>query len=301
VAEYSYRYCEGSSSIIHCNSHQYEAAGTYNVQATITTVDDISYVGTVSEFSVYSSARVVPPDYLPGSLLGDENATYSLPADWSAVSQEYKTTDGTNLLFTDSNFPVLRTTQSVLSSLPSPVSFLISNIEGRVDIDYIEWVYGDGSTSVTSVFGSPVTEDLSKSVYYYRLLPSELSYSPSAVLYVRKGTTKYKLALQSPDIVFQDRVNINVSVPTLGVSKLKTYGFNLTPSTTDTFPIECRFTVPVTRELKYIFWNHDDGTYDVTPVVYDETTPFINQYITHKHTYTSHNVNPLLPGCVSCF
>lgn len=282
-------------------THQYEAAGTYNVQATLTTVDDISYVGTVSKFNVYTSARVVPPDYLPGSLIGDENATYSLPDDWSAVSQEYKTTDGTNLLFTDSNFPVLRTTQSVLSSLPSPVSFLISNIEGRVDIDYIEWVYGDGSTSVTSVFGSPVTEDLSKSVYYYRLLPSELSYSPSAVLYVRKGTTKYKLALQSPDIVFQDRVNINVSIPPLRETSLKTYGFNLTPSTTDTYPVECKFTVPVTRELKYIFWNHDDGTYDVTPVVYDETTPFINQYITHKHTYTSHNVNPLLPGCVLVF
>jgi hypothetical protein len=282
-------------------THQYENAGVYNVQATLTTVDDISYVGTQTAFNVYNSAKVVPPDYLPGSLIGNENATYSIPDGWSTISQEYTTTNGTNLLFTDNNLPVLRTTQSVLSSLPSPVEFLISNIAGRVDIDYIEWVYGDGSTSVTTVLGSPITEDLSKSVYYYRLLPSELSYSPNAALYVRKGTTKYKLALQSPDIVFQDRVNIIVSVPTISVSKLKTYGFNLTPSTTDTFPIECRFTVPVTRELKYIFWNHDDGTYDMTPVVYDETTPFINQYITHKHTYTSHNVNPFLPGCILVF
>lgn len=282
-------------------THQYENAGVYNVQATLTTVDDISYVGTQTAFNVYNSAKVVPPDYLPGSLIGNENATYSIPDGWNTISQEYTTTNGTNLLFNDNNLPVLRTTQSVLSSLPSPVEFLISNIAGRVDIDYIEWVYGDGSTSVTTVLGSPITEDLSKSVYYYRLLPSELSYSPNAALYVRKGTTKYKLALQSPDIVFQDRVNINVSVPTIGVSKLKTYGFNLTPSTTDTFPIECRFTVPVTRELKYIFWNHDDGTYDMTPVVYDETTPFINQYITHKHTYTSHNVNPFLPGCILVF
>lgn len=282
-------------------THQYEEAGVYNVQATLTTVDDISYVGAASELNVNSSARVVPPDYLPGSLIGDENATYSLPDNWSLISEEYKTTNGTNLLFTDNNLPVLRTTQLAISSLPSPVVFSIPNIIGRIDIDYIEWVYGDGSTSVTTVFGSPVTEDLSNSAYYYRLLPSELSYSPSAVLYMRKGATKYKLALQSPDIIFQDRFNINVSVPTLRISTLKTYGFNLTPSTTDTLPIDCQFTVPVTRELKYIFWNHDDGTYDVTPVVYDETTPFINQYVTHTHTYTSHNVNPFLPGCILVF
>lgn len=281
-------------------THEYANPGIYNVQATLTTVDGISYVGLQSELNVIPSARVTPQDYTPGDLIIDENAVHRMPATWSAISQGYKTTDGANLLFDDNKLPELRTTRSTVNSLPEPIVFFVTNIGGRVDIDYIEWIYGDGSTSVTTIFGSPVTENLSKSVYYYQLLPSELSYTPSAIIYMRKGDTKYKLPLQSPDIVFQDRVNINVSV-SLRETSLQTYAFNLTPNVTDTFPLECKFFAPITRELKYIFWNHDDGTYDVTPVRYDETATFLNQYVTHKHTYTSHNVNPFLPGCILIF
>ena len=263
-------------------SHTYDAPGTYNVNATITTLNNISYVGIDEPVNILESSQV-----------------YKMPSNWSNISKEYAPSDGTDLLFTN-GFPVVQTSTQSVSSLPQDVTFTISNIFGRTDVDYIEWVFGDGSTSVSTVLGSPVLQDLAQITYAYSLLPSELNYTASAVLYVRKGQTKYKVVVQSPDIVFQNRANINVSFAPNGTS-LKTYGFNVTPSFTDTLPVECKFIVPVTRELKYIFWNHDDGTYDVTPVQYDETRAYINQYVIHKHLYTSLNNNPLLPGCILVF
>lgn len=273
-------------------THTYPQPGMYNIQATLNTVDNISYVGTQSELSVVDSARASSLDRI--------SRVYSMPDDWNTISQSYIISDGAELIFTDNEFPTVGTDDSTITTLPQSVIFFINNIRGRIDVDYIEWVFGDGSSSVTTVLGSPVTSDMVRIEYRYSLLPFELSYSPSVTLYVRKGNTKYKVSIQSPDIVFQNRANINVSVAPNGTS-LTTYGFNLTPSETEELPQECKFIVPVTRELKYIFWNHDDGTYDVTPVKYDETVTFINQYVTHTHTYTSHNVNAMLPACILVF
>lgn len=273
-------------------THTYSQPGIYNVQSTLTTVDNISYTGTQSEINVVESARASTVDRI--------YREYSMPDNWSNISQSYVVSNGAELLFTDNEFPTVRTDDSTLTTLPQSVIFFITNILGRVDVDYIEWIFGDGSSSVTTVIGSPVTADMTRIEYRYSLLPFELSYNPSAILYVRKGAVKYKVTIQSPDIIFQNRSNINVSVAPNGTS-LTTYGFNLTPREADTLPRECTFIVPVTRELKYIFWNHDDGTYDVTPVRYDETKTFINQYVTHIHTYTSHNVNPMLPACILVF
>lgn len=273
-------------------THTYDQPGTYNVHATLTTTDDISYTGSPSTLNVVDSFR--------SSNVNGISQLYNLPDGWSEISDRYTVSDGASLLFNRGELPSVTTNNSNIKEIPQSVIFSILNIQGRIDIDYIEWIFGDGSTSVTGVYGTSVTPDLTNIEYQYSLLPFELSYKPSAVLYITKGGAKYKVIIPSPEIVFQDRSNINVSLPVFGTS-LKTYGFNLIPSETDTLPRECTFIAPVTRELKYIFWNHDDGTYDVTPVRYDETRTFLNQYITHKHTYTSHNINKMLPGCILVF
>ena len=272
--------------------HEYVVPGTYNVQVSLTTQNNIQYVGKPEAITIVSSDIADIP--------AAASDVYTMPDNWSSISQGYIPSDGTDLIYSGDAFPEVSTSVSSVSQLPAEVDFSISNIRGQVNIDYIEWVFGDGSTSVTSVRGAPITNNLSTIKYRYEILPNDLNYTPSVVLYLRKGVTKYRVPIQCRDIVFTDRTNIGVSHALYG-TRLTTYAFNIVPSNTDTLPVDATFVVPITRELKYIFWNHDDGTHDVTPVYYDENKPFINQYVKHKHTYTSVNVNKYLPGCILVF
>ena len=272
--------------------HQYTDPGTYEVQVSLTTRDNIQYVGKPSAITIASPNDAdIPPA---------ASSAYTMPFNWESISQTYIPSDGADLIFTGNKFPQVTTSSSSISRLPARVTFNISNIIGLVNIDYIEWVFGDGSSSVSTVRGAPVTYDLTTIEYSYQILPTDLNYTPSVILYVTKGASKYKVSIQSRDIVFTDRTNIGVSYAVNG-TKLTTYAFNIVPSNSDTLPVESTFIVPVTRELKYVFWNHDDGTYDVTPVYYDEEKVFVNQYVRHSHTYNSVNVNKYLPGCVLVF
>jgi len=265
--------------------HEYEQSGTYNVTVTLTTANNIQYVGNLETITVE---------------VNDAAPVYGMPTNWDSISRAYLPSDGTDLIYSGNAFPEVTTSSTSVSALPAKIQFNITGILGQTNIDYIEWVFGDGSTSVTTILGAPITPDLVSKEYSYEILPNELNYSPSAVLYLRKGNVKYQVAAKNRDIVFTDRTNIGVSYAPKG-TKLTTYGFNVTPSFADTLPVETTFTVPITRELKYVFWNHDDGTYDVTPVYYNEAQPYLNQYVKHKHTYTSINTNKYLPGCILVF
>ena len=272
--------------------HEYAEPGIYSVQVSLLTRDNIQYIGKPEAVTITSSSDVNNPPA--------ENSLYTMPINWENTSQNYTPSDGVDLVFSGNSFPQVTTSTASISSLPSKATFTISNIVGQVNIDYIEWIFGDGSSNVTTIQGAPVTPDLTTIEYSYQILPADLSYTPSVVLYVRKGLSKYKISLQSRDIVFRDRTDIGISYPVYG-TKLKNCAFNITPVISDTLPVESTFIVPITRELKYIFWNHDDGTYDVTPVYYNEDRVFINQYIRHSHTYNSVNVNKYLPGCILVF
>lgn len=278
-------------------SHTYSEPGEYYVSATITSDEDIVYQG--------SSERIIIVNSSVFNTLNDTIKAYSLPENWLDISSQYIETDAVSVLFDKDGFPSVIVDKPNISVVPTPVTFSITNIIGRPDIDYIEWIFDDGSTSVTDTRGTVIIEDNTNIQYTYSLLPFSLSYKPTATLYMsiklsNNEVKKYKAVIPSRDIVFQDRANVNVSVTT-NETVLDTYAFNLLPNETDNLPVECTFISPIVRGLKYIFWNYDDGTYDMIPVRYDETRSFIRQYITHTHTYTSHNVNKMLPSCILYF
>lgn len=262
-------------------THTYSNAGNYSVNVKLVDSSGISYIGT--------PVNVTVPDTL---------VAYTLPNNWENISASYTTSNDINFLYND-GIPQVSTVVSSVSSLPITVDFTISNLVGRVDVDYIEWNFGDGTFTVTNVLNSPVIPSLAQVRYDYQLAPTNLVYEPTVTVYF-KNKTRYQFAV--PQIALIDLTNISVDTPTVGNSAIRPVNvFNITPKNSYTLPVTTKFIHKVLPNLKYIIWNYDDGVYDVTPVDYSVDYSFINQVKIIEHTYSSINYYKFLPKCLLVF
>lgn len=258
----------------------YNSPGTYEVNVKLIDKNGVSYTGRPITITIQ-----------------EEVPEYTVPLFWNEITQGYRPSEDVNLLAGESgNIPVVTTIFSTVSSLPIEVSFNISNLLGRVDIDFIEWSFGDSTVDVTSILGSPITSQLAVNRHSYKLMPDELVYEPSVVIYF---SNKFKIKLQVPQVPLIDVSNITdgVNGPSNDVYNLKT-PFNITPRNSNLLPVETEFIHVITPDLKYIIWNYVDGTYDVTPVAYTFSIPNILQTINIKHKYTSINYYTFIPKCL---
>lgn len=284
-------------------SHTYTNNGQYEVNLTV--VDS------------YGTGFVSKPSIIT---VNEQTLKYTVPVNWSNISEEYTLTEDASLLFssTNTNLPVpptqgvvnppevknetnyiqLSTFTDVISALPINARFSLLNSTGRIDIDYIEWNFGDGTVHVNPVLGSPVIDSFTNIDYSYPLISNSLSYSPYITLYMRKGTQKLKTIIPGRDIILQDRTNISVSDSLGEITSTDSYAFNIQPTITNIIPVETTFTAKIYPNLKYIFWDFNDGTFEVVPVSYVPGLSNINQTINVKHTYTSLNYSRYVPKCI---
>lgn len=285
-------------------SHTYAGNGDYEVNVTV--VDS------------YGTGFISQPKTIT---VNEQVQTYSVPNNWTNISNEYLLSEDASLLFSSgstalppapsqgvvtspstintSSYIQLSTYTDVISSLPIDAKFILFNSTGRVDIDYIEWNFGDGTVHVNPVLGAPVIDAYTVIDYSYPLISNGLSYSPYVMLYVRKGTQKLKIQIPGRDIILQDRSNLSVSTALTEIVTLTdSFAFNVQPTSTPQIPVEAKFTVKIPPKLRYVLWNFDDGTYDVTPVTYVPGLSNINQTISVNHTYTSVNYFRYIPKCI---
>jgi hypothetical protein len=258
-------------------SHTYAGAGSYNVNVTLIDSSGVSYTGETSLVNVVDNLKV-----------------YTVPEDWANISQTY--TAGTDINFLlATGTPSVQTNVSPVSSLPLTIDYEILNIQ-RIDIDYIEWSFGDGTVDVYQLFGSPVTTTVSRNTYTYRVMPSQLVYEPQVTLYF-KNKTKYKL--QVPTIPTIDTSNICFGIADSNTDEIvSTAPFNITPVLSYDLPVEVKFISIIDKNLKYILWNYNDGEYDVVPVTYSTSLSNVVQTQEVTHKYTSLNYYGFYPTCV---
>lgn len=253
----------------------YNTPGSYTVNVTLVSDDGNSYTG------------------LPITVnIPDVKNIYTIPTNWSNISQSYSYGSDLNFLL-QSGTPQVTTVVSSISSLPIDVEFQISNLD-RLDIDYIEWSFGDGTVDVTEVFGNIITQDISVNRYSYSLAPIRLKYEPQVTVYFN-NKTKYKL--QVPTIPLIDISNICLSVND-NKSINDTLQFNIEPVLSYDLPVEAKFTHLITKHLKYIIWDYNDGEIDIVPVTFSSSLSNITQTHTTTHKYNSVNYYGFFPACL---
>ena len=189
------------------------------------------------------------------SIKGVGYTSYTISNNWLEISKTYVVGSDINFL-SKNGIPEVTTTVSTTSSIPINVNYIINNISNRLDIDYIEWSFGDGTTDVKTVLKSPIIPELSRNYYSYKLIPNNLVYEPQVTIYF-SNKTKYKL--QIPNIPLLDLSNISVSINNSSNSTFnQTPNFNITPIQSSVLPVETKFTHIITKDLKYIIWNIED-------------------------------------------
>lgn len=258
-------------------THTYSADGNYIVNVTLIDSDGVGYTSRPTTITVSSSNKI-----------------YTVPTDWGTVSQAY--TAGTNVNFLlAAGQPEVVTVFSSISSLPITVDYEITNIN-RLDIDYIEWSFGDGTVDVKSVLGSPITPDIARNTYTFKLLPSQLVYEPQVTIYFN-NKRKYKLKI--PQLPLLDTSNICFGIADSNTDEIvPTAPFNITPVLSYDLPIEVKFTNIIDKDLKYVIWNYNDGEYDVVPVTYTPSLSNMVQVQEVTHKYTSVNYYGFYPTCL---
>ena len=265
-------------------SHTYTNPGTYEITVTLVNRYKTAFRG-ISEFVTVTN----------------ESSPYTVPSDWETISQDYELTDYPHIVtFRGGNSPLTTATITSASALPIDAEFVINNLVGRNDIDYIEFDFGDGTSAIRTILQAPITEDLAKITYQYKTLSKELSFKPRVTIY-HKGNTfgKYRFTVPTQEIVARDRTNIGVSFNGEGNTTIRNdYAFNITPTNSSRLPVSATIYHKVTPNLKYIMWNFDDGSFDVIPVIYSTALANLTQIQTTTHVYNSVNYYTLLPSCV---
>lgn len=284
-------------------NHTYASDGDYTITVTVSDENGNSFVGEPVTVNV-----------------SQKSSEYTIPENWFNIQPLYKQTSDTSLLFTtnkdsrldsiiqeelqsntqsisNSNYTQLYVKYDPRSSLPLKAEFTLLNVTGRVDIDYIEWVFDDGTTHVDSVRNAPVLFSDSEIVYNYPLLPNKLSFKPQVTLYITNSKGKFKITVNSREVIPQNRFNVSVS-NSLTETNIEGYAFNITPISSSTIPVEAKFINRITPNLEYIIWYYDDGIYEVVPVKYDSSRSNVNQTITVIHKYNSSNFYSYVPECL---
>jgi len=259
--------------------HVYAEDGEYEARLTLVKANGTAY--TSASVKVTAQAK---------------RLEYNYPSNWLSLTDQYTLTENTDLLFNvgnDTGYVELISTPVNPLEGPVIIDFSLKNIINRTDIEYIEWVFGDGTTHVQRIgLGVPVDQSLSTFRYKYPLLPTTLSYEPFVILHLVRNSDKYKINVKGQTVLQQNRVETVVSyeIETLALkSKQKSgeemYAFNITPAEQVGLPSDTIFTVNVTEELEYIIWKFGDGKFDITPVKYFERGRHVNQVLEFAHRY----------------
>jgi len=261
-------------------SHTYSADGNYIVNVTLLDENGVSYIGQSTTVNVTTTNKI-----------------YNVPADWETISQTYTVGTNANFLLA-SGQPEVTTVVSSTSSLPITVDYEITNIN-RLDIDYIEWSFGDGTVDVKSVFGSPITPTIARNTYTFRLFPSQLLYEPQVTIYFN-NKRKYKLKI--PQLPLLDTSNICFGIADSNTDEIVTTApFNITPVLSYDLPVDVKFTSVIDKDLKYVIWNYSDGEFDVIPVTYSTSLSNTIQVQEVTHKYTSLNYYGFYPTCLRIY
>jgi hypothetical protein len=267
-------------------NHIFAQDGEYDVKLTLVKTNGTAYIGASQKVNIV--VRV--PEY-------------SLPVNWQEKSNAYEITENVDLLFDvgTGNANYIDISSTVINPLQSAleVKFELLNINGRSDIDYIEWLFGDGTTHVHKIgTGQPVESTLSTIQYKYPLLSTELGYTPTVILYFNKNGKKQQISIQGQRITQQNRVETSVSYSVEGIpernpisSDESPYAFNMTPVERMGLPVDAEFTMQVTKDLEFVIWRFGDGTYDVVPVKYLPGYDNVKQYHTFTHRYLAPDYN----------
>ena len=258
--------------------HTYSGPGTYRVNATLIDSNGVSYTGQPIDVTITNTFQ-----------------KYFVPSSWNTISNQYAISNDIYYL-SKLGTPQVTATYSSTSALPLDVSFSISNLVGRLDIDYIEWNFGDGTSDVKTILGAVVVQQFVENYYSYQLIPNQLVYEPQVVIYFKNKT---KIKLQVPQIPVLIISNISIGVNADNNTKVNsTPLFNITPTQSDTLPVDASFIHIIPKNLKYIVWNYSDGVYDVVPVSYTSSISNILQTYTSVHKYTSVNYFNYTPKCL---
>lgn len=261
--------------------HTYSETGSYQVNVLLIDSNGISYTSQPVQVTV---AENIKP--------------YNVPSNWSTITTQYTTSNDVYLL-SKLGIPEVKANYSTVSSLPIDVSFNITNLIGRNDIDYIEWNFGDGTSSVTNTKGGPIIQQFVEINYSYKLIPTQLVYEPQVIIYF---SNKQKIKLQVPQIPLIITSNITIGVNSEDNTTVNnTPLFNITPTQSSLLPVTTDFIQIIPKNLKYVIWNYDDGIYDVIPVSYTDNASNILQTISTKHKYTSVNFYNYVPKCLFMF
>lgn len=284
-------------------SHTYANNGNYNVNVTI--VDS------------YGTGFVSQPKTIT---VNEQPQKYTIPSNWTDISNSYSLTNDSSLFFASftnslppaelqgvvtssesvftTNYIQLSTITGEISSLPIDANFILCNATGRLDIDYIEWNFGDGTVHVNPVLGAQVIDAYTKISYRYPLISNGLSFSPYVMLYIKKGSQRVKIKIPGRDIILQNRTNLSVSKALTEDPLTDSYAFNIEPTDVLSLPVDTKFTIKISPELKYILWDFNDGTYDVIPVKYIPEKNNVIQTKEITHSYSTVNYFRYVPECI---
>ena len=303
------------------SEHTYQNNGEYQVNVTLVTDKGIGYRGTPVTVTVNNAPLVEIPEGWestalqyqtvgqPGDILTQvpTNLTdglircYSLPQGAQATSGSTNRPPPGSLPSQVYNnvvaSPVLSSTVISVSATPIEASFILLNVAGRTDVDYIEWSFGDGSTKVIDFRGGVVYPQFVTQKYSYPILPVELSYTPTATIYLTKDGVKTKVTVTGNQVSLSQRYNIIPSIALEGETG-SNYGFTIQPWLSPNVLTKARFTFDIQKDLQYILMDFDDGKFDIIPATYSPSLSGIRQTVDYTHEYESTNNNRILPSAI---
>ena len=258
--------------------HTYLKSGEYVIKTVLVSTSGLKYIGQDYSITVESDEYVNIYD-----TFADIDAAYEL-----TINNEYNL----DIIGIDQNgfTPYVRAyINSVTTDLPFIVSAWVEGIEGRTDIDYVLWEFGDGTTILK--------DNTEPFIYSYYKLPSTgISITVTATIYMTRGAGfKYKFTATDSNN-FNSTAGIGESVSFTEEGKLRS--FTMFPTYSYTLPVEAVFYHEITSNLQYIISNYGDGSYDVTPVAYDFLTSNEVQIQTVYHTYNTVNTYRFNPKCI---
>lgn len=271
--------------------HVYENDGTFDVSVTLVSKRGVAYTGESVTVEVDSTNLI----------------TRNTPDDWKCIEAEYTNTINTDLLYEGAvsdnpELPQVITESVITSNLPIQVTYQLTDIVGRGDVDYIEWNLDNGFSAITTIgYGNIVEEQETRYTYKYPFPDTTRVWAPTATIYIRRGDEKFKITLTG------DEVNIDTAISEQGttgvvVSRLDpndvigdesnndpeiSHTWASTPIRADLLPVNVKFTYLVQKDLQYIIMKFDDDVYETIPVYYNTNGPDVLQYGEFIHKYTN--------------
>lgn len=264
--------------------YTYEADGNYQFNVTLVTDKGLGYRGTPVTLSVESKTMD------------------TIPPEWEVTTSQYTITDSVDDIYIDlgngfSGAPLLSSVTQTVSSIPIDATLFLLNVAGRTDVDYVEWNFGDGTSKVVDFRGGVVFSEFVTQYYSYPIMPSGVSYTPTATIYFTRNNKKKKFTVTGNEVILAQRFNIIPSIAAKGETS-NDIGFTIQPWLTPNVLTDSTFTINIQKDLQYVIMDFGDGKFDVIAATYTPTLSSIAQSLTLVHRYESTNFNKILPNAI---